>query len=59
MDRRTGPKLLPYADRPKLVGLDGKGPWLTIVGHDPITFADVSLERMGTPKSMSMNFTNP
>ncbi|KAF5876529.1 putative prolyl aminopeptidase protein [Botrytis fragariae] len=59
MDRRPGPKLLPYADNPKLIGTDGKGPWLTVVGHDPITFADASLERMGTPKSMSMRFTNP
>ncbi|QSZ32018.1 hypothetical protein DSL72_001587 [Monilinia vaccinii-corymbosi] len=59
MDRRAGPKLLPYADRPKLVGADGKGPWLTVVGHDPVTFADMSLERMGTPRSMSLRFTNP
>ncbi|KAG4028720.1 hypothetical protein MFRU_019g00140 [Monilinia fructicola] len=59
MDRRHGPKLLPYADRPKLVGVGGKGPWLTVVGHDPVTFADMSLERMGTPRSMSMRFTNP
>ena len=59
MDRRPGPKLLPYADNPKLIGVGGKGPWLTVVGHDPVTFADVSLERMGTPKSMSMRFTNP
>ncbi|KAK6608964.1 hypothetical protein H4I96_02895 [Botrytis cinerea] len=44
---------------PKLIGVGGKGPWLTVVGHDPVTFADVSLERMGTPKSMSMRFTNP
>ncbi|KAI9643454.1 hypothetical protein NHQ30_008073 [Ciborinia camelliae] len=58
MDRRTGPELLPYADRPKL-GTDGKRPWLTVVGHDPVTFADMSLERMGTPRSMSMRFTNP
>ncbi|ESZ90658.1 hypothetical protein SBOR_8958 [Sclerotinia borealis F-4128] len=59
MDRRTGPKLLPCADRPKLIGVDGKGPWLTVVGHDPVTFANFSLERMGTPRSMSMRFTNP
>ncbi|KAF7876567.1 hypothetical protein EAF04_001656 [Stromatinia cepivora] len=59
MDRRTGPTLVPHADRPKLIGTGGKGPWLTVVGHDPATFADVSLERMGTPRSMSMRFTNP
>ncbi|KAB8293140.1 hypothetical protein EYC80_007491 [Monilinia laxa] len=59
MDRRNGPKLLPYADSPKLVGVGGKGPWLTVIGHDPVTFADMSLKRMGTPRSMSMRFTNP
>ncbi|KAF7939886.1 uncharacterized protein EAE98_000013 [Botrytis deweyae] len=59
MDRRPGPRLLPCADKPKLIGTNGKGPWLTVVGHDPVTFADASLERMGTPKSMSMRFTNP
>ncbi|PQE14538.1 alpha beta-Hydrolase protein [Rutstroemia sp. NJR-2017a BBW] len=38
MDRRNGPRLLPYADKPTLVGADGdgKGPWLTVVGHDPL-----------------------
>ncbi|KAF7874391.1 uncharacterized protein EAF02_008368 [Botrytis sinoallii] len=59
MDRRPGPRLLPCDDKPKLIGTNGKGPWLTVVGHDPVTFADASLKRMGTPKSMSMRFTNP
>ncbi|TVY46643.1 hypothetical protein LOCC1_G001608 [Lachnellula occidentalis] len=58
LDRSTGPALLPHADRPKLVGPDGKGPWLSVVGHDPETFAEGSLEKMGTPKSLSMRFTN-
>ncbi|PQE32477.1 alpha beta-Hydrolase protein [Rutstroemia sp. NJR-2017a WRK4] len=61
MDRRNGPRLLPYADKPTLVGADGdgKGPWLTVVGHDPVAFAELSFERMGTPRSLSMRFTNP
>jgi pimeloyl-ACP methyl ester carboxylesterase len=58
LDRSTGPSFLPDTDGPKLVGVGGKGPYLSIVGHDPITFADGSLEKMGTPKSLSMKFTN-
>jgi len=58
LDRSTGPGLLPFADRPALVGPGGMGPWLRVVGHDPITFAEMSLEKMGTPKSLSMRFTN-
>ncbi|KAM3083379.1 hypothetical protein ACMFMG_004031 [Clarireedia jacksonii] len=61
MDRRTGPRLLPYADKPTLVGADGddRGPWLTVVGHDPVTFTELSWEKMGTPKSLTMRFTEP
>lgn len=58
LDRSTGPSFLPDADGPKLVGVGGTGPYLSIVGHDPVTFADGSLEKMGTPKSLSMKFTN-
>lgn len=70
LDRSTGPSLLPDADGPKLEGayeswtlplnrpIGGKGPYLSIVGHDPVAFADGSLEKMGTPKSLSMKFTN-
>lgn len=58
LDRTTGPSLLPDADGPKLVGTGGVGPLLSVVGHDPVTFADGSLEKMGTPKSLSMKFTN-
>jgi pimeloyl-ACP methyl ester carboxylesterase len=58
LDRSTGPSLLPDADAPKLVGPGGCGPFLSIVGHDPVTFANGSLEKMGTPKSLSMKFTN-
>ena len=58
LDRSTGPYLLPDADSPKLVGVGGRSPYLSIVGHDPVKFADGSLEKMGTPKSLSMKFTN-
>jgi hypothetical protein len=58
LDRSTGPRLLPLADGPVLVGPGGMGPRLRVVGHDPVMFAEMSLERMGTPVSLSMRFTN-
>jgi pimeloyl-ACP methyl ester carboxylesterase len=58
LDRSNGPVLLPRADAPKLAGVDGKGPQLTVVGHDPETFAQMSFMMMGTPKSLSKKFTN-
>ncbi|KAG9246182.1 hypothetical protein BJ878DRAFT_540545 [Calycina marina] len=58
LDRTTGPEVLPYDDKLKLVGVGGEGPWLSIVGHDPVTYAEDDFEKMGTPKSMSMKFSN-
>jgi pimeloyl-ACP methyl ester carboxylesterase len=58
LDRSNSPALLPHADAPKLVGVGGKGPQLTVVGHDPVTFAEMSFMTMGTPKSLSEKFTN-
>ena len=58
LDRSTGPEFLPFDDSPKLVGTGAKGPWLSVVGHDPVTFAEGSFEKMGTPRSMTMKFTN-
>lgn len=58
LDRTTSPKLLPSATSPRLTGPEGKGPWLSVVGHDPETFAMQSLEGMGTPLSLSNKFTN-
>jgi pimeloyl-ACP methyl ester carboxylesterase len=57
VDRTQGPRLLPEAENPKLVGKDGKME-LTVVGHDPVRFADIGFEGMGTPRSLNMKFTN-
>ena len=59
LDRRNIKTLLPDPGSPKLVGPDGKGPWLTVAGHDPVAFADEGLRQMGTPRSLVMRFTNP
>jgi pimeloyl-ACP methyl ester carboxylesterase len=52
LDRRTGKVLLPRSDGPLLIGKGG-GVWLSVVGHDSVTFADVGFEKMGTPRSLN------
>lgn len=42
LSRRNLAKLLPYDDAPKLEGYLGRGPYLTVVGHDWETFAEQS-----------------
>jgi pimeloyl-ACP methyl ester carboxylesterase len=59
LDRSNSAVLMPHADAPKLVGVDGKGPLLTVVGHDPETFTEMSFMMMGTPRSLSQKWTNP
>ena len=59
LDRRNVKKLLPEPGAPKLIGPDGRGLWLTVVGHDPEAFADESLKMMKIPRSLSMRFSNP
>jgi pimeloyl-ACP methyl ester carboxylesterase len=57
LDRSTSPVLVPRGDWPRLEGVEG-GPWLSVVGHDPVTFAEMSWQMMGTPRSCSDKFTN-
>jgi pimeloyl-ACP methyl ester carboxylesterase len=44
LSRSNLAQLLPYSDGPKLEGYLGKGPYLTVVGHDWETFAEQSCE---------------
>lgn len=44
LSRRNLAQLLPHSDSPRLVGPDGRGPWVTVVGHDFEKFADESLQ---------------
>lgn len=44
LSRRNLAQLLPHSDSPRLVGPDGRGPWVTVVGHDFEKFADESLK---------------
>ena len=43
-DRRNLASLLPHSDAPKLQGPGDTGPYILVVGHDPETFAEESLE---------------
>lgn len=44
LDRRNLAQLLPYSNRPRLQGYGGRGPMLTVIGHDFDTFAEESLK---------------
>jgi hypothetical protein len=53
LDRSNLAELLPNADKPKLRGpqtstAEENGPYLTVVGHDPIAFAQEGLRMQGT-----------
>ena len=67
LSRRNLRSLLPDADRPRLVWHDekigeageGKGPWVTVVGHGRDKFAEESFKMMGIPVAMTKAYTNP
>ncbi|KAM0129574.1 hypothetical protein ACHAO1_008433 [Botrytis cinerea] len=59
LDRRNVLKLLPNPSSPKLQGLNGKGPWLKIVGHDPYRFAEEMWRMLKIPRSINMKYTQP
>ncbi|KAH5712354.1 hypothetical protein HBI18_210270 [Parastagonospora nodorum] len=60
LSRRNLAQLLLYDDAPKLEGYLGKGPYLTVVGHDWETFAEQSFTgTLQTPKILTMTYHNP
>ncbi|RDW92937.1 alpha/beta fold hydrolase [Aspergillus mulundensis] len=58
LSRANLPSLLPDNNGPALQGPNGKGPFVTVVGHDFDTFAAEST-RMGCPVELSMEYVNP
>ncbi|KAL2832768.1 alpha/beta-hydrolase [Aspergillus pseudoustus] len=59
LSRRNLAALLPHADSPVLVGPDdGKGPFVTVVGHDFEAFAKESA-RMGRGEELTLVYANP
>lgn len=60
LSRRNLAKLLPDDDAPRLEGYLGKGPYLTVAGHDWETFAEQSFTgSLHTPKELTMTYANP
>lgn len=53
--RRNLASLLPESDGPRLLG----EPFVTVVGHDPETFAEDSWRSMGMRRELTMAFTQP
>ncbi|PWY79395.1 hypothetical protein BO94DRAFT_577079 [Aspergillus sclerotioniger CBS 115572] len=47
LSRRNLASLLPDSNGPRLTGPDGKGPWVTVVGHDGVAFAEESVKMSG------------
>lgn len=58
LSRRNLAALLPDSDAPLLKGSGGRGPFLTVLGHEFETFAEES-ERFGQPKALTNAYTNP
>ncbi|KAL5114576.1 hypothetical protein ACEQ8H_007545 [Pleosporales sp. CAS-2024a] len=60
LSRRNLAQLLPDADAPKLEGYLGRGPYLTVVGHDWETFAEQSFSgTLKIAKILTMTYHNP
>lgn len=58
LSRKDLAQLLPHSDRPML-GKEGDGPFVTVIGHSFETFAEQSLQQMGTPLGLSLKYSNP
>ncbi|ETN42906.1 uncharacterized protein HMPREF1541_02064 [Cyphellophora europaea CBS 101466] len=65
LNRSTVSALVPHADQPKLRGPIGggeegeRGAWLTVVGHDPVAFAEEGLRLQGTPVALNYAYMQP
>ncbi|PWY62216.1 alpha/beta-hydrolase [Aspergillus eucalypticola CBS 122712] len=59
LSRRNLAELLPKSDGPRLQGPDGRGPWVTVIGHEFETFK-VEFEKMGgAPPRLTEVYMNP
>ncbi|TEY36873.1 hypothetical protein BOTCAL_0540g00010 [Botryotinia calthae] len=52
-------QLSPNPSSPKLQGLNGKGLWLKVIGHDPEPFAEEMWRMLKIPKSTNRKYTQP
>lgn len=58
-DRRNMHQILPYANQPKLEGVDGRPPKVIVVGHDPAYFIQDSAVRMQISEVGLRNYVQP
>lgn len=58
LSRKNLRTLLPDSDGPVLQGPGGRGPFVTVVGHNFEFFAEESA-KMGSPKPLTMTYVNP
>jgi hypothetical protein len=58
-DRREIKNILPDPSKPKLKGPSGKGPWVTVVGHELEQFSKEEWEMMKVPIGMAAMYTQP
>lgn len=58
LSRRNLAELLPHSDSPRIIGPDGNGPWVTVVGHDFEYFATESLKVSKIPLQFSCHEVN-
>ncbi|TGO27715.1 hypothetical protein BPAE_0038g00610 [Botrytis paeoniae] len=57
LERRDFLQLLPKPSSPKLQGLNGKEPWLKVIGHDSEPSAEEMWRISKIPKSINRNYT--
>ncbi|RAK95435.1 alpha/beta fold hydrolase [Aspergillus ibericus CBS 121593] len=57
--RRNLPTLLPHRDSPKVVGPRGKGPWVTVIGHDFEKFEEEFEGMGGGERVLTREYLNP
>ncbi|KAJ5736830.1 Alpha/Beta hydrolase protein [Penicillium malachiteum] len=58
LSRKNLSALLPYSDGPQLQGPDGRGPWVTVVGHE-WEASEREQEAMGAPGLVTRMYSNP
>ncbi|PYI07764.1 hypothetical protein BO78DRAFT_366023 [Aspergillus sclerotiicarbonarius CBS 121057] len=59
LSRKNLPILLPESDGPALMGPGGRGPWVTVVGHEFERFEEEFEGMGGAPRILTRRYLNP
>ncbi|PWY88084.1 hypothetical protein BO94DRAFT_535092, partial [Aspergillus sclerotioniger CBS 115572] len=59
LSRKNLPTLLPSSNAPKLLGPGGKGPWVTVVGHEFEKFEEEFETMSGGERVLTREYLNP